>query len=608
MSGGNHGDIRAGTARVLVDGAAQGELLHADTGLSFWGGVDPATGRVIDRHHPLHGQCLAGRVLAIPSGRGSCTGSSVMLELIRSGHAPAALVLAEADDILTLGVVLAQMMHGQSLPVVCIGPQAFAGLRGSAFVRVAGNRVTAHGARPQDGFSSRSPVPEEDVPQDALRLDEHDRAMLAGRHGKAAQMALRIVVRMAQLQGAQELVSVSQVHIDGCIYTGPSSLEFARQWLQWGARVAVPTTLNAISVDQRRWRELGVPAALGEPASALGEAYMAMGARMSYTCAPYLLDTAPAAGEQIAWAESNAVVFANSVLAARTLKYPDYLDLCIALCGRAPLAGCHLEHQRKAQMRIAVRRPASADDAFYPLLGYHVGLLAGRRIPLVTGLEDAAPNRDDLKAFSAAFGTTSGAPLFHMAGITPEALRPEDVVGPQCTDEPLRIDMADLARSWDTLNSARDEAVDLVSLGNPHFSLPEFERLAALCRGRRRHAATAMVITCGRAVYEQARLLGHIAEIERFGATVLNDTCWCMLGEPVVPPTARSLMTNSAKFAHYAPGLVGRSVHFAGLAQCVQAACEGRTDRGTPQWLHRATAMAPAKRSPENQRGWPTGS
>lgn len=593
MSDGSHG----GTVRVLVDGAAQGALLHADTGLSFWGGVDAATGRVIDSHHPLHGQCLAGRVLAIPSGRGSCTGSSVMLELIRSGHAPAALVLAEADDILTLGVVLAQMMHGQSLPVVCIGPQAFAALRGSAFVRVDGGRVTAHGAPPPDGFAARAPEREEDAPQGTLRLDAADRAMLAGRHGRAAQMALRIVVRMARLQGAEALVSVSQVHIDGCIYTGPSSLEFARQWVQWGARVAVPTTLNAISVDQRRWRELGVPAALGEPASALGEAYMAMGARLSYTCAPYLLDTAPAAGEQIAWAESNAVVFANSVLAARTLKYPDYLDLCIALCGRAPLAGCHLDRHRKAQLRIAVRRPASADDAFYPLLGYHVGLLAGRRIPLVTGLEDAAPDRDDLKAFSAAFGTTSGAPLFHIAGITPEALRPEDVAGPECGDTPIPVDAADLAQSWATLNSARDDRVDLVSLGNPHFSLSEFARLAALCRGRRKHASTAMVITCGRAVFEQARLLGHIAALEGFGATVLNDTCWCMLGEPVIAPTARSLMTNSAKYAHYAPGLTGRSVHFAGLAQCVQAACEGRTDRATPQWLRMARAIAPAIRS-----------
>ncbi len=112
--------------------------------------------------------------------------------------------------------------------------------------------------------------------------------------------------------------------------------------MQWGATLRVPTTLNSISVDQRRWRELGIDPTLGEPASALGDAYMAMGAQLSFTCAPYLLDSAPKAGEQIVWAESNAVVYANSVLGARTLKYPDYLDICIALTGRAPLIGCHL--------------------------------------------------------------------------------------------------------------------------------------------------------------------------------------------------------------------------------------------------------------------------
>ena len=142
---------------------------------------------------------------------------------------------------------------------------------------------------------------------------------------------MQLVLRMAELQGASELLDVTQAHIDGCIYTGPASLRFAEQLVAWGARVRVQTTLNSISVDQRRWRALGIDAAFGEPASALGDAYMAMGAQLSFTCAPYLLDSAPARGEQIVWAESNAVVYANSVLAARTLKYPDYLDICCLL-------------------------------------------------------------------------------------------------------------------------------------------------------------------------------------------------------------------------------------------------------------------------------------
>ena len=327
------------TGRSLVAGAAEGALLFADIGLSFWGGVDPYSGEIIDRHHPLSGEYLAGRVLAIPSGRGSCTGSSVLMELISNGHAPAALVLAEPDEILTLGVLVAQTIFERSLPVLCIGREAFAALRGKAFARVEDTTLSLFELLPGDAWQALdSPLPSTDITT-AIELTEHDQALLDGQHGKAAQVAMQIVLRMAELQGARHLVDVTQAHIDGCIYTGPASLRFAQQLVQWGATVRVPTTLNSISVDQRRWRELGFAPALGEPASALGDAYMAMGAQLSFTCAPYLLDSAPKAGEQIVWAESNAVVYANSVLGARTLKYPDYLDICIALTGRASGAG-----------------------------------------------------------------------------------------------------------------------------------------------------------------------------------------------------------------------------------------------------------------------------
>ncbi|WGO96061.1 aconitase family protein [Pseudomonas viciae] len=573
--------------RSLVGGAAQGALLFADVGLSFWGGVDPASGEVIDRHHPLSGERLAGRVLAIPSGRGSCTGSSVLMELISNGHAPAALVLAEADEILTLGVLVAQVIFQRSLPVVCVGYEAFNGLRGQGFVRIEEDVLTLSGRRPNDGWQGsdacQPPTPS------TLDLTEQDRALLDGTHGKAAQIAMQIVLRMAEIQGATQLLNVTQAHIDGCIYTGPASLRFAEQLVQWGAKVRVPTTLNSISVDQRRWRELGVDPALGEPASALGDAYMAMGAQLSFTCAPYLLDTAPKAGEQIVWAESNAVVYANSVLGARTQKYPDFLDICIALCGRASLTGCHLDDQRKAGLIVDVPALGNVDDSFYPLLGYHIGALAGRRIPLIRGLEHAAPTLDDLKAFGAAFATTSAAPLFHIAGVTPEALDLAAVLESEVTLPLETVCVAGLLASWRELNSARDNWVDVVSLGNPHFSLSEFAVLATLCAGRLKHPYVVLAITCGRAVLEQARKAGYLAAIEAFGAVLVTDTCWCMLGEPVIPPHATTLMTNSGKYAHYAPGLVGRGVHFAALADCVDAACSASTSGQPPRWLQPTT-------------------
>lgn len=579
------------TGRSLMAGCAQGELLFADVGLSFWGGVDPDTGEVIDRHHPLSGEYLAGRVLAIPGGRGSCTGSSVLMELISNGHAPAALVLAEADEILTLGVLVAQTIFARSLPVLCIGREAFVALRGGAFARVEHASVQLFDQAPADTWQAACAPPPTSEAHSGIELTDFDRALFEGEHGKAAQMAMQIVLRMAQIQGAPCLVDVTQAHIDGCIYTGPASLRFAEQLVQWGAKVRVPTTLNSISVDQRRWRELGIDPALGVPASALGDAYMAMGAQLSFTCAPYLLDSAPKAGEQIVWAESNAVVYANSVLGARTLKYPDYLDICIALTGRAPLIGCHLDAQRKAQLLIELPKLGDLDDAFYPLLGYHIGGLCGSRIPLVLGLERHQPDADDLKAFGAAFATTSAAPLFHIAGVTPEALEPSQVLEPEAALPVHRISLNDLLPSWRELNSARDNRVDVVSLGNPHFSLGEFAHLARLCRGRRKHPQVVLAITCGRAVLEQAREAGHIGDIEAFGATLVTDTCWCMLGEPVIPPTATTLMTNSGKYAHYAPGLVGRTVHFASLAECVDAACTGSASGRLPTWLQPALSM-----------------
>ena len=240
-------------------------------------------------------------------------------------------------------------------------------------------------------------------------------------------------------------------------------------------------------------------------------------------------------------------------------------------------------------MHIEVPPLSNLDDSFYPLLGYHIGALAGSRIPLVSGLQQQHPNLDDLKAFGAAFATTSAAALFHIAGVTPEALDPTRVI-----DGPLpvfKLSLEELRLSWQELNSARDARVDVVSLGNPHFSLSEFARLASLCQGRHRHPDVVLAITCGRTVLEQARVAGYVAVIEAFGAVIVSDTCWCMLGEPVIPPAARNLMTNSGKYAHYAPGLVGRKVHFASLAECVDAACSATASGRLPQWLQAAASL-----------------
>ncbi|MGX5849227.1 cis-3-hydroxy-L-proline dehydratase [Mesorhizobium sp. PL10] len=568
---------------ALVRGNAAGEILFSDMPLSFWGGVKSETGEVIDRHHPLSGQLLTNKILAIPSSRGSCTGSAVILELLLNDRGPAAILLERPEDIITLGVIVAEEVFGKSIPVVCVGSDNFRALAAHRYADVSGTRVKCLSAfeacAPQDGGQ----VPDE--PAARIELTEGDERIAAGALGKAAQVAMKIIVRMAELQGAACLRDISQAHIDGCGYTGPGGLQFATKLLDWGAQVVIPTTLNAISVDQLRWSAQGIEPSFGEAASRLADTYVKMGAKSTFTCAPYLLESAPKKGDQIVWAESNAVVYANSVLGARTMKYPDYLDICVALTGRAPSAGCHLDENRHAAIQIDLFEIEEADDALYPLLGYCVGMIAGADIPVIEGLSHHKPTSDDLKAFGAAFATTSGAPMFHMVGVTPEASSLAEATGNSAPARAIKVCRSDLARCWEELNGAQADAIDLVALGSPHFSFDEFVKLASLCRGRSKREGIVVIATCARATLEKVRDVGLAPELEQFGVQFVTDTCWCMIVEPVVPPSVKVIMTNSAKYAHYGPGLLGKRMRFGSLASCVEAACSGQMTNILPLWL-----------------------
>lgn len=566
----------------------QGTLLVSDVPLSFWGGISAANGNVIDEHHPLAGSNVSGRIMAIPGSRGSCSGSSVLLELIDSNRAPAAMVFCEAEEILVLGAMVANVMFDKTLPIIQIDSDAFSQLQTGAVAQIHDNLLivdTAHGKTTHIG--RRINIDAQNTSFAEFMLTDGDTCILNGDDGKAAQVAMQITLCMAQIQGANSLIDITQAHIDGCVYNGLSNLKFAEQLVAWGAKVKVPTTLNAISVDQKQWKAQGIAPEFGQPASDVGDAYVAMGAKKTFTCAPYLLDSAPALGEQIVWAESNAVAYANSVLGAKTQKYPDFLDICIALTGRAPLIGTHMDSARRPAIVIDVPYLTDKDDSFWPLLGYHVGLLACNDIPMITGLESSDPTTDNLKAFSAAFATTSSVPMFHINGVTPEANNATSANTEKVADflPKKTVSLNDLKHSWNSLNTATTTRVDMICLGNPHFSHTECRYLATLCAGRTKHDHVAVVITLGRAIHQQCENEGITQELRKFGVQFVMDTCWCMLEEPVIPPSGSVLMTNSGKYAHYGPGLVKRPIHFGSLADCVNAACTASRPLATPDWL-----------------------
>jgi predicted aconitase/predicted aconitase with swiveling domain len=553
--------------RLLVPGEAEGDVLALDEPLSFWGGVDAATGRLVDRQHPQRGASLAGKVLVLPGTRGSCTGSGVLLDLALEGRAPAAIVLRGPEEVATLGALVAAEMFGVRVPVLRLGPEDHARAASARRLAVAEGRL-----RGTDWSVALDAVAE-----GAVALTEDERAMLEGAGGPAIATAMRLLVAMAAAQGAPALIPVSRAHIDGCIYAAPAFLRFAEAMRDMGARVRVPTTTNAISVDRARWRAQGVAPSFGEPAARLADAYVAMGAAPSFTCAPYLLEGPPAFGEVLAWGESNAVLYANSVLGARTAKLPDFLDLCAAVTGRAPRAGVYDDAARRPARVIEVDWPARADGAAWPLLGWLAGRAAPDRVPLIRGLEGARPSGDDLKAFCAAFGTTSGAPMLHLAGVTPEADGP---LAPGA--DTVRLTGADLREGWRRLTDA-PARVDLVALGAPHLSLAELRAFAGLMADGR--CTVDCLVTLGRDVLAQAQAEGLAEALGQAGVRLVPDLCWCSITEPVLPPSARAVLMNSGKYAHYGPGLHGRSVRLGGLADCAEAARTGRAPEGPPAWL-----------------------
>lgn len=581
--------VNALNGKSLVNGNATGKLLHSAVALSFWGGVDPSNGIVIDQHHPLSGQHLNGNILAIPSSRGSSSGSGVLLELLLNNLAPAALIFSEPEEILTLGVVVSRVLFGKSIPAIQLSAEDFAVLDTGCSAKLENEKLFLFHNPPDDSDSQPDQCIEYELAEGlnhSLTLSKTDRAILGGDYGKAAQVAMQVVTQMATIQGAPSLIDISQAHIDACVYNGPSGLRFAQQLLDYGARVCVPTTLNSISVDQRRWQQHEIDPEFAEAASALGDTYVAMGAKPSFTCAPYLLDTAPAKGEQIVWAESNAVVYANSVLGARTQKYADFMEVCIALTGRAPGIGSHLDTGRLPSIAITVEPARKDNDAYWALLGYHTGTISGFHIPMIYGLEQCTPSADDLKAFCAAFATSSSAAMAHISGVTPESAIAHQHLCDQNVKQPARrASLSDLLKTFHQLNTARGTQVDMICLGNPHFSLTECASLARLCDGKTKHNQVRMVVTLGRTVHERAVQEGYVKILENFGVQFITDTCWCMITAPLVPPQPAVLMTNSGKYAHYAPGLVGQSIYFDSLQKCVDAACTGSHTSTNPDWL-----------------------
>lgn len=419
---------------------------------------------------------------------------------------------------------------------------------------------------------------------ETVTLDEIERSMLEGEHGPATALAMRILARMAPLYGADRFIEVTKAHIDGIVYEGNAGLAFAERLADLGGQVRVPTSLNVMSMDRTNWQQLGQAPAFAANARRLGYAYVRMGAVPTFTCAPYQTEAAPVFGEQIAWSESNAVAYANSVIGARSNRYGDYLDISCALTGRVPASGLHLTENRRGThwFRLeGISECLQARDEFYPVLGYLLGQSITNGIPVVDGLT-VAPTSDQLKTLAAAAASSGAIALFHLVGVTPEAATLHDAfqgdipLGPEC----ISLERLRTIRSMLTTTSA--ELVDVVAFGSPHASLHECLTLAELMDGESAREGMQVYVTTSRGVKEILARNGALAKIEAFGTSVVADTCIAVA--PLVRPGARVLMTNSGKYAHYGPGIIGVESIYGSTEECVRAAISGRAEVDDSAW------------------------
>lgn len=416
-----------------------------------------------------------------------------------------------------------------------------------------------------------------------VHLTPDERAFLDGAHGEAGALAMRVVVAAAELLGAEQLVDIMSAHIDGCLYHGDGGVEFAEKLVQGGGRVVVPTTLNVGALDLLHPGRVRADAHRTSMARRQMDAYLTLGCAPTWTCAPYQAGHRPAFGEQVAWGESNAIAFANSVLGARTERYGDFLDACCALTGRAPLYGLHLEENRRATVVVdasGVPDALKRRDVFFPVLGTWLGLEVGTEISAVVGLP-ADTSEDQLKALGAAAASSGAVALFHVVGVTPEAPTLEAATGDTEPTRTVHVTADMLRASLDRLSTAGDaEDIDAVAVGSPHFSREEFAELARLVRGR--HLAVPFYACTGRGVVAELEADGTAAVLADAGVEIVADTC--VVVTPILPPGTGVLMTCSGKFAHYGPSNTGYEVVYGSLEDCVASALEGRVVRDEGVW------------------------
>ena len=379
-----------------------------------------------------------------------------------------------------------------------------------------------------------------------MHLTPEEQSLLNGDSGPAAQKAMQILTTLCRIYGAERLLPIQSVQISGVSYDnlGEAGLSWLAEMAAGGGKAQVLTTLNPAGMDVENYQALGISEEFAANQRRVLAAFEEMGVVTTCSCTPYLFGNLPRFGEHIAWAESSAVCYANSVLGARTNREGGPSALAAALTGRTPAYGYHLDENRLPAVHVVVEADVQSNPDFGALgkaIGDRLQAQGVRPVPYISGIEEAS--LENLKSFCASIATYGGVALFHLEGLTPEAAKYTPPA------ETMTITQADLDQARSDITTAEPSEVDFVSLGCPHLSLREIQRVADLLEGKQ--VTKEFWITTSRPVKGMADRMGYTAIIEKAGAKFATDTC-CV----VAPIKGRftALATDSAKACYYAAG------------------------------------------------------
>lgn len=408
-----------------------------------------------------------------------------------------------------------------------------------------------------------------------MYLTENEKQILEGHKGEAPKLAMEILKKVGEINGAKRLIPIQSVHLVLHAYKSAfdAGVDAAEKIAEMGGRFIVPTTIDPYGMDAENWRAAKTPEHYAAQQIRLANAVMKMGVVPVWTCTPYYGFNLPKLGDHIAWSESSAVAYANTVIGARTNRETAIIDICCGILGKTPETGMHIQENRYGEVLVQLNIDRELKSWEYSALGYHLGEKLGSKIGVLNGIKGNIKN-EDLKSLCAAAAASGSVTLLHIVGVTPEARTIEEAFGSNKAKEEFVIVEDDLMKIREDMSTVKEGKVDFIALGCPQYTINEMIYVCDLLNGRKVNPETSFWIYANSYAIDLAEKMGIRTKLEDAGVVIRAETC--MIISPISEWGFKTLMTDSGKCSYYGPAECGTEIVFASVEECVETAVSGK--------------------------------